>query len=102
MNRGENIQDISRIPVTITYPEQVNGNFRYVVIVRIKDRVSGIMRESLQEIFADIPMSPEQIRAMAVQNMMQGMGNDTITGALGQEVSWGEPRATITSVSRRV
>lgn len=101
MQRGQIQGTAGEIPKTTTFPPNATGQYRYVVVVKIKDVNSGATLESLQEIYSDHPMDPDTVREVAIINSRIFNSNDTITGAAGMEVNWGQPRATIISVSQR-
>lgn len=102
LQRGEIVGNEMQIPKVSTWTGPQDANFRYVVVVKQIDRVTGQRRETLHELFSDVPILSSDIRQMAANQSMQQIGNDTITGPSGLDRNWSEPRATIIAATQRM
>lgn len=102
IQRGEIVGNESQIPKVSTFVGPEGANFRYVVVVKIRDTVTGATRETLHEFFEDVPTLSSDIRQRAISQAMAMQGQDTITGSIGIDRNWGEAKGTIISVTQRL
>jgi hypothetical protein len=101
LNRNEIVGNLSQLPVNSAVNWPPGEDVRYVMVVKMRNPETGAIRETLIEQFSDVPVLTDDLRDMARQRALDGLGDDTITGGVGPDAVWGVDKVVIISASRR-
>lgn len=67
LNRGEIVGNLNQLPTLSTFTGREGEEVRYLVIVKVYDPITGQKHEFPVEIFSDVPILPDDVKAMAVE-----------------------------------